>query len=359
MSEFMSSWIGRVLSGTATVLFTLTIALPALAVDAMFTGSIHRIQYGYYTTFAASPRSLLQYNPGFAVAATQGAPSPRGFTIPSKAFDAGIVSYTAMFPGYPFFSGYRTRFMTSGSFTRDFKVPNTSYTIRPQTNQGTAVYPNALPGTVPLAYMKIKVGSNGFGGYWGVNNGGTLQGIASSFGGGGGFSDFYFRPNPYGAVVGIPKGLDHDGGKNNWPSLAPSIPLINCCAYSKLVNQTSPMINLGIMFVRYQRGHFTGTATVSGPEGGYATKFTYSGMDSRTPLGLNGTISLVAPGIFTGFLLNIPPTFTGNTPVQLLNLSAPLFVLTDLTFVPEPSQWFLLATGVTGLLALRRLMGRR
>jgi len=353
MSEFISSLTGRVLGGTATVLLTLTIAIPAFAVDALFTGSVHRFQYGYYTTFDAGP-------PKIPVAALQGAPSPRGFTIPSKAFDAGIISYTAMFPGYPYFKGYRTRFVTSGSFTKSFKVPNTSYTVMASNMVSTAVYPHALPQTIPGAYARIKAGPNGFGGFWGFADLGYLSGILSSVGGGGGFSDFYFKPNPYGAVVGIPKGLRHDGGKNNWASLQPSIPSRTCCHYTNITNQTSTMINLGFMAPHFMNaGHFTGTATASGPEGGYATKVTYTGMDLRTPLGLSGTITMVAPGMLINNLLANPPDFSGNSPVQVVNASAPSMTLTTLTFLPEPSQLVLLATGVTGLLALRRFKGRR
>jgi hypothetical protein len=349
----MPSLIGRALVGTATLVLALATAIPAFAADALFSGTVNRLQYGYYTTFAT--------NPGTGVAATQGGGSKPGFTIPSKAFSGGSFSYTAAFPGYPYFKAYRERFMTKGSFTKSFKVPGTSYTIMKPGNPVTAPYPNALPTTPAPGYIRVKAGPRGFGGFWGAYDKGTIIGTLASPGGGGGYSDFLFKAPPAGAVPGIPKGLDHDGGKNNWTTLpTTSVPQTLCCAYSVITNQTFPSQMAGLMGAHVAGvGHITGTIVVSAPAGGYVTKATYVGTDARTPSGLNGTISMVAPATVQNYLLANPPTFDGNSSVQQLFGDAAHAVRTQLTFLPEPTQLLMLASGITGLFLLRRLSGRR
>ena len=324
-------------------------ATPALAVDALFSGSINRFHYGYYTTFANIPTAAP------AVAATQGATGPRGFTIANKAVDAGVISYTAMFTGYPYFKGTRTRYMTNGDFSRSFKVPSATYSImRPNTLVGTQ-YPNALPSTPAPAYMKVQVGANGFGGFWGVYDGGTLTGVLNSLaGGGGGYSDFFFRPSPAGAVAGLGRGLDHDGGANNAYA---SNPQTRCCQYSLIDNQTFPSLTAGILGVRMHGfGHVTGMVTVSGAIGAFATKKTYTGVDGRTASGLLGSISMVAPGLIVQYTMAVQPTFDQATTVNTLNAEAPDITISNLTFLPEPSQAVLLGVGILGIGALR---GRR
>ena len=333
-----------------TVLVLALLATPALAVDALFSGSINRFHYGYFTTFATvAPEDQV-------VAATQGATGPRGFTIANKAVDGGIISYTATFPGYPYFKGTRTRYMTAGDFSRSFKVPSATYSImRPNTFGGTQ-YPNALPTTPADGYMKVQVGPNGFGGFWGIYDGGTLTGTLESMGAGGGYSDFLFRPSPFGAVAGLARGLDHDGGANN---VYASNAQTRCCQYSLITNQTNPSQTGGQLGIRMAGfGHVTGMVTVSGPEGGYATKVTYTGADGRTASGLMGTISMVAPGLIIQYTMVNQPTFDQSTAVDALFAAAPDVTISTLTFLPEPSQLVMLATGILGLVALRgRLRG--
>lgn len=335
------------------VLLAVTLASPAFAVDALFGGTVNRFQYGYFTTFATVPTTM------GAVAQVQAGSSNPGFSIASNVFDGGSFSYTAAFPGYPYFKAYRDRFMTSGAFDAAFKLPNTSYTVmRPNTAANTQ-YPNALPTNPALGFMRVKAGPKGFGGFWGANDGGTITGTAVSLGGGGGFSDFFFKPPPYGSVAGLAKGLDHAGGKNNQASLpTTSIPQTLCCQYSNITNQTNTSQMRGKMGVHLANvGHITGTITVSGPTG-YATLITYMGADARTSMGLNGTISMVAPALIFNHSLSNVPSFDGTTQVVSLDVGGPGAVVTSLTFLPEPTQIALLASGVLGLFGLRRTFRR-
>ena len=306
------------------------------------------------------PQRAPANNPS-VVGATQGAAGNRGFTIPNGALDGGVLSYTASFPGFPFFEAYRTRRMTAGAFTKSFKVPSATYNLNRPNQTGNSQYPNALPTYPAGGYAKVKVGPNGFGGFWGVYDGGfvkgnilTTAGAISSY--------FYFLPLPAGgSIPGLPSGIPFDGGannNNNGNSLAATL----CCAHTDVTNLTPSGARgtqtRGVMFAGVLNfGHITGTVTVSGPTG-YVTKVTYAGADDRTASGLVGNISMVAPGLIYTYSLENQATFDQTTEVGNITLGTPEVVITNLTFLPEPSQLSLLAAGVLVLLVLPRLMRR-
>lgn len=344
----MSQGVIRNLRNAAIVLLLTGLAAPAFAVDALFNATINRFHYGYYTTFATQPS---------VVGATQGGPANRGFTIPNGAVDGGILSYTASFPGFPYFQAYRTRRMTAGAFTKSFKVPGATYSIMRPNNLTDTQYPNALPTYPAGGYAKVKVGPNGFGGFWGVYDGGFVKGDIVTAGGGGGLSYFYFQPVNAANAPGVPSGLMFDGGANNVLNGYTNAQTI-CCAHSDITNQTSTSQTAGLMFaVLAGFGHVTGTATVSAPTG-YVTKVTYAGADTRTASGLFGNISMVGPGLIYNYLLANQPTFDATTAAQFVFTATPEVVKSNLTFLPEPSQLVLLASGAFGLLALRRATRR-
>ncbi len=330
----------------ALLLAAVTFAPSAFAVDALFSGTVNRFQYGYFTTFATLPGTGW---PQPVAAVQDGAASAASFAIPSNAFDGGSFSYTAAFPGYPYFKAYRDRWMTAGAFAKSFKVPGTSYTIMRPNVIATSQYPNALPTTPNAGLIRVKAGPQGFGGFWGVRDEGFIIGTLASLGGGGGYSDFYFRGLTGGAVAGLPNGIDNAG---------PTQTL--CCQFSRINNQTNPTQTAGLIGVHVGGvGHITGTVTVSGPIGGYATVVTYTGMDGRTGMGTNGTLSMVAPTLVMNYTLANQPTFDQTTLVTGLNTESPGVVKTTLTFLPEPSQVAMLAAGSVGLLGLVRLQRRK
>ena len=342
------SFRGIILCGVvlaASFLFT----LPAIAANALFSGTIQRFHYGYLQTFAVVPSAT-------AASGMVGTGPNPSFTVPSKAFAGGTFSYTAAFPGYPFFKAYRTRFMTGGNFAQNHLVPGTSFTLGRANTVGATQYPNALPTSPTQGVISVKAGPNGFGGFWGLYDDGRITGTLESQGGGGGYSDFRFKPLPHGAVPGLAKGNWQDGGKNNWPSLASSNNPTKCCQYSVITNQTNPSQMGGLVGARIEGvGHLTGTIVVSVPSGNYATKVTYIGADARTAAGLNGTISLVAPGLVHNYVTDgVPAVGTGTTGITSLNTGAPDTIQTTLTFLPEPSQFALLGAGMLGLLGLAR-----
>ncbi len=339
----MSKTTGRSFFCVAAIILAMaSVAAPAFAVDALFRGSVNRFQYGYYTTFATLPGTVN----GPVAAVEDGAASAASFTIPSNAFDGGSFSYTAAFPGYPYFKAYRDRWMTAGAFAKSFKVPGTSYTVMRPNSLANTQYPNALPTSPNSGSIRVQAGPQGFGGFWGVRDEGFIVGTLASLGGGGGYSDFYFRGLTGGAVSGLANGIDNAG---------PTQTL--CCQFSRLTNQTNMSQTAGLIGVHMGGvGHITGSVMISGPLGGYATVITYSGADNRTAMGTNGTLSMVAPTLIINYALANQPTFDQQTPVTGVNTEAPGAVKTTLSFLPapEPSQLALLLAGAAGLFGLAR-----
>ncbi len=89
----------------------------------------------------------------------------------------------------------------------------------------------------------------------------------------------------------------------------------------------------------------TGLAIVSGVRGAYPTIIARSGYDNRTRLG-SGTVQLVSPHLVNWIGLDCP--FPDCTPRS--ETTAGIAIL-RLQFVPEPSGWLMLVSGI-GLLGV-------
>jgi hypothetical protein len=89
----------------------------------------------------------------------------------------------------------------------------------------------------------------------------------------------------------------------------------------------------------------TGLVVVSGVRGAYPTIIVRSGYDNRTPMG-SGTVQLVSPHLVNWIGLTCP--FSGCTPRS--ETTAGIAIL-RLQFVPEPSGWLMLVTGI-GMLSV-------
>jgi hypothetical protein len=95
----------------------------------------------------------------------------------------------------------------------------------------------------------------------------------------------------------------------------------------------------------------TGLAVVSGVRGAYPTIIVRSGYDNRTSMG-SGTIQLVSPHLVNWIGLTCP--FSGCTPRS--ETTAGIAIL-RLQFVPEPSSWLMLVSGIGLLGVLYRMRG--
>jgi hypothetical protein len=92
----------------------------------------------------------------------------------------------------------------------------------------------------------------------------------------------------------------------------------------------------------------TGVQYLYQPNGYYITKYTSTGYDNRTPSGLSGTVSMVAP-----FVLNYIGTIQGAGVVT--NVTIGYANRMTLTFLPEPGRLLMLGCGILALAGLYRL----
>jgi hypothetical protein len=95
----------------------------------------------------------------------------------------------------------------------------------------------------------------------------------------------------------------------------------------------------------------TGLAVVSGVRGAYPTIIARSGYDNRTSMG-SGTIQLVSPHLVNWIGLNCPSA--GCVPRS--ETTAGIAIL-RLQFIPEPSSWLMLVSGIGLLGVLYRRRG--
>ncbi len=95
----------------------------------------------------------------------------------------------------------------------------------------------------------------------------------------------------------------------------------------------------------------TGMVTAVEPHGGQLSQFTLTGYDNRTPLGVNGIISLVRPRIVHGY--EVP-----HDPEDPINLTWAYVSAWQMTFhfreAPEPGGMLMFSSGVVALAGLYR-----
>jgi hypothetical protein len=99
----------------------------------------------------------------------------------------------------------------------------------------------------------------------------------------------------------------------------------------------------------------TGMVTAVEPHGGQLSEFTLTGYDNRTPLGVNGIISMVRPRIVHGY--EIPHDTSESITLTWAYVSAWQM---DFHFegLPEPSGALMLASGLVAMSGLYRLRRR-
>jgi hypothetical protein len=92
------------------------------------------------------------------------------------------------------------------------------------------------------------------------------------------------------------------------------------------------------------------------PNGSFSSKFTTTGYDNRTAMGLSGVISMVQPRL-THIYTRYPAESPGGERAELVWSSArPRKIV--FTFVPEPVGVAMLAAGFVAVVGLHRLRRR-
>ena len=99
--------------------------------------------------------------------------------------------------------------------------------------------------------------------------------------------------------------------------------------------------------------HTTGTQYVYKEFGYIKTKYTVTGYDNRTALGLNGTLSMVQPTVLNYYAVTVAPPRN-----NFLLLTNAFVHRTNITFLPEPGSLLMLGSGILTLAGLFRLRMR-
>ncbi len=295
-------------------------------------------------------RAVVSYFPELALTASgsgSGSGSvtgsaPASFMLPAGAFTGTGMTvststgyYRSVLPGVPrafTFSANLARSNSGpGSFGPVFS-PGAVYTVFPNSTTGPQATINRQ------GYMRIKMGSQGFGGNMPLATSGTYAGHKHFI-----FKLAYFSQTLM-AVRGtglIPTALSNQSA------------LIGMSTHTMLMSTGGGPLIASVLAVSTHAPWFTGTVTAVDSLGVYGTNFTVTGADNRNAAGTAGTISLVTPQILHLY------SVSGTTVSQLLNQSASTSTLVlSFTPLPEPGRLTLLAAGLLGLLVRTRMRSR-
>jgi hypothetical protein len=111
-----------------------------------------------------------------------------------------------------------------------------------------------------------------------------------------------------------------------------------------------------VRYVYTNAPYTTGKVREWGPQGATNTLQTTTGYDNRTPLGLNGTISLVQPTMTHAYLQF--PSDPGNDKPISMSWDSVRLKRMDFRMMPEPTGAAMLAAGFATLAGLYRLRKR-
>jgi len=308
-------------------------AIPAAAAPAMFRGFLEGTSS--YAPFCMPGYRYLGGGPNFSckqsasetVSVMQGS---GGFTVPQGVFTLAS-SYTAVFPGYPFFT-FEMEFSQTGkgSFRTGYFPKSFMTTLAVD----TAGFPK-LSGTTRSATIMVTVGSRGFGGNMNLSL----------------YRDYYWTTAGQLGLYDVTLTFRQLRGRGApWNSRA---------GRGRFVNQT--LETTGTAMNPLQVAHvwgssrfpfFTGTIRVYQPQGFQATTWTATGSDTRTTP-LSGMVSLVSPSLLYGYRA-FPDEF--GAVVGLTGAFGAVDKL-NVSFLPESSRLGLLVGGLLGLLGLSRRRG--
>ena len=261
------------------------------------------------------------------------------FTVPAGQFTIPPYSFTATFPGYPFFGATATISNQTGSFKTGYfaKGGMASITVNTTASPLLAAAPRS-------GMFKVTYGPNGLGGVMPVTVTDTYFGVVN-----GQLGDYDF-------------GLSFYRDRGRTQGWKPNVGIGILTATN--TNLTTSSYNTGgtpttlmgaSIWASTRMPFFTGMVQNFAPQGLSVTTSTYTAADSRTPTyHMGGNISLVSPNQIYAYVAF--PSPTGVIQLQRGNFSSSDSL--KLTFLPEPGRLALLGAGVFGLVALYRMRRR-
>ncbi len=321
------NWL-RSLSRASAILAVLAFAAhTASAANLMFIGqyeNLRPVPQLIDSIPASSPQTLVT--------------TANGLTLPSKAFSQAF-TFTAVFPGYPYFGGTALRYQRLGVFSVSYNPPNGTTTFNP-TN---ATYPY-VTFSPPNGFVRQKFGPNGLGGPMTLIKSTYYFGQAAATGGG------YYN-------FAVPFTLTYGGCR-----FCVDIAGFSTATHTFLTTGAgAPVTNVKALKA-WGAPPMTGTVTLSNPTPNAATYTVFTGMDNRVPTasGSSGTLQMIAPRIMNGYgLLGPPPApMDGTATVTGIQTGLVGTNRTTLQVTPEPAQVALLACGILSLAGLRRMRRR-
>ena len=301
-------------------------AASALGAPTLFEGNIST-QRAYSVTLAA----LVLDASGTGTATVMGA-GPASFTVPATYLSGTNTSMTSVpglslpgVAGVTYLGAYLSWSNTSTGSFGPFLSPSATYTLLANTTA-----PPNLGKSPRTGYLRLKVGSQGFGGNMLLLTTGSYSGSRP-----GPMSTYYF----YQYVMRF-QGSGSLGG----PAATTPIAITG--------SSTTTSNTVLVTAASTRAPWITGTVTARDYKGGLSFVHTATGMDSRNSAGTSGNISLVTPQMLNAFtksgavILNKRTQFASTSTLRL-------------SFLPETGRGALLASGMLGLFALTPLQRRR
>jgi hypothetical protein len=266
--------------------------------------------------------------------------SGASFTVPEGVF-TNQFSFSFAWPSGGYVYGYgkpERKNLQLGPFQANALTPSATITL----NATNSNYPY-LSGTPHEAFIRMKVGSKGFGGPAPIKVRDFYTGTIYARGGVG-FSNFNFT---------------FAGENGTFGSYQPQN---KTAGFSYATNQTlttggGQPVRAGVVAKHNPAGiAMTGVMTVEAPVGD-ATQQILTGVDNRNAAGTTGRIQLVQGRVFVSYAVEPPPAWplpeTGT--VTSLEFDTARVYTTDLRLLPEPSQFALLGVGLMGLASFWRM----
>ena len=316
------------------VLFALVATAPAAwAGNQLFEGSVGRwIGTGTSSMHNFSTLAAATAGQGKTLMTTPNA-TATAFTIPDKAMSASF-SFTANFPGYPYFKGYAKAFQAGGpAFAPGVAPPSPVTFMLPN-----STYPYA-PLSTASGFMRLKPGANRFGGRAPLVRDIQYSGLLSASTG---FYDFNF--DAYYVFGDVSRGPNTSWGTHGWGFGTATHQSLTT---GMVVDGTGPLVQAGSVGRALTAIWMTGTATfsASNPQE-YSIRI---GLDNRTASGM-GTIQLVQPlHSYVYTVLEVPPPRDGTGTILNLRAGSGSMNVLTVNMLPEPGQLSLLAAGALGL----------
>ena len=340
-------------AGAVLGLLAFCLALPATAGSVLFSGNI--TTESVYTYMPALVRTA-----SGAGTLSVGGTGPADFTVPVSALSgSATTSFSTTryateqrgLPGvYPngvftFTADVGRRNIGTGAFGAAF-TPSATWTVP----VNTTAYPNIA--TQPRSgFIRLRVGSQGFGGNLLLSDRGTYIGKRLPV-----WLIFFLSP------ANAPTLDDHYNYSGTVEFTQTAMGWIGSGPLPTGATNPSGIVGVSIntpftyawalpIAASTRAPWVTGTATVKHYHRGATLTFTAVGVDGRNPAGTTGTISLVTPRVLNTYV-EVYNFFAGSD-FYKRNQSASVSTL-SLSFLPEPSRWVLIASGLVGLVALAR-----